>query len=72
MAEPVKTSTAVWTAFVRLFRILVAQVISWALLEWGGVNIPTVNITVGALVNFVFKFLRDKFPNAKWIEWIPA
>ena len=59
------------SALMRLARILVAQVISWGLLEWGGVNIPQVNITVGAAVNALFKFIRDKFPKSKILEWIP-
>jgi hypothetical protein len=58
-------------AILRLARILVAQAISWSLLEWGGVTIPTVNITVGAAINTVFKFIRDKFPNSKLLEWLP-
>lgn len=58
-------------ALLRLARIIVAQIISWALLEWGGVNIPQVNITVGAALNAIFKFIRDKYPNSKILEWLP-
>ncbi len=57
------------SALMRLARILVAQAISWALLEWGGVNVPMINVSVGALVNTIFKILRDKFPGV--IEWLP-
>ncbi len=53
---------------LRLVRILIAQAISWAVLEFAGVNIPVVNISVGAAINAIAKFLRDKF---KW-EWLPV
>ena len=59
------------SALLRLARILVAQAISWGLLEWGGINIPQVNITVGAAINAIFKFIRDKFPTSKILEWLP-
>ena len=59
------------SAIMRLLRVLVAQAISWSLLEWGGVNIPQVNITVGAAFNAIFKFIRDKFPKSKILEWLP-
>lgn len=58
-------------ALMRLIRILVAQVISWSLLEWGGVNIPQINIPIGAAVNAIFKFIRDKFPTSKILEYLP-
>jgi hypothetical protein len=58
-------------ALLRLARILVAQLVSWALLEWGGVNVPMINISVGAVVSAVFKFLRDKFPGNPILEWLP-
>ena len=72
MAETVKTSTAVVSALLRLARIVVAQVISWALLEWGGFNIPMINISVGAAINAIFKFIREKYPNSKLLEWLPV
>jgi hypothetical protein len=59
------------STLMRLLRILVAQSISWSLLEWGGVNIPQVNITIGAAVNAIFKFIRDKFPKSVILEWLP-
>lgn len=59
------------SALLRLVRVLVAQAISWALLEWGGVNVPMINISVGAVVSAIFKFLRDKYPNSKILEWLP-
>ena len=59
------------SVIMRLLRVLAAQAISWSLLEWGGVNIPQVNITVGAVVNATFKFIRDKFPKSKILEWLP-
>ena len=59
------------SALLRLARILVGQAISWALLEWGGINIPMVNITVGAAISAIFKFIRDKFPKLTILEWLP-
>ena len=59
-------------ALLRLARILVAQAISWILLEKGGINIPMVNISVGAALNAIFKYIRDKFPKSKILEWLPV
>lgn len=61
MSDNVKA--ALW----RLGRILIAQVVSWLALETAGVNIPVINVSVGAAINAVAKYLRDKF---KW-EWLP-
>jgi hypothetical protein len=58
-------------ALLRLARILVAQAISWGLLEWGGINVPMVNISVGAVVNALFKFIRDKYPTSILLSWLP-
>ena len=57
--------------FLRIARVLVAQAISWGLATWGGVSVPYINITIGALINGLFKFLRDKFPTSKILEWLP-
>lgn len=57
-------SAALW----RLARVLIAQAISWAILEFAGVNIPVVNVSVGAAINAIAKFLRDKFG---W-NWLPV
>lgn len=59
------------SALLRLARILVAQVITWAIATWGGISIPWVNITVGAAINAVFKFIRDKYPDSVILEWLP-
>jgi hypothetical protein len=58
-------------ALLRLARILVAQTVSWSLLEWGGIVVPMLNITVGAAVSAIFKYLRDKYPKLKILEWLP-
>jgi len=58
-------------ALLRLARVLVAQVISWLLLEWGGIVVPMLGITIGAVISAVFKFIRDKYPNSKILEWLP-
>ena len=55
-------------ALLRLARILVAQVIAFAIANLAGVNIPVLNISVGAAINAIAKFLRDKY---KW-EWLPV
>ena len=54
-------------ALLRLARVLVAQLISFLVLEFAGVYVPVINISVGALISAVAKFLRDKY---KW-EWLP-
>jgi hypothetical protein len=56
---------------MRIARVLVAQAISWALLTYGGVNVPIIEISVGALVNGIFKFIRDKYPKSVILEWLP-
>jgi len=56
-------------AFLRLFRVVVAQVIALAITNLAGVNIPYLNISLGAVINALAKFLRDKFPS--WGEWLP-
>jgi hypothetical protein len=58
-------------ALMRLARILVAQVISWVLLEWGGISIPVVNISVGAVISGIFKYIREKFPKNPILTWLP-
>ena len=55
-------------ALLRLARILVAQVVTFAVAELSGFSIPIINISAGALLNAVAKYLRDKF---KW-EWLPV
>ncbi len=60
------------SAILRLARILVAQVISWSLLEWGGINVPMINISVGAVINAIFKFIRDKYPKSVILTWLPV
>ena len=59
------------SAILRLARILVAQAISWGLLEWGGINVPMINISVGAVISAIFKFIRDKYPNSVILTWLP-
>ena len=60
------------SALLRLARVLVAQAISWSLLEWSGVGIPVINISIGAALNAIFKFIRNKFPKSKLLEWLPV
>jgi len=54
-------------ALLRLGRVLVAQAISWAIAQYGGITLPWFPITVGAIISAVAKFLRDKYG----MEWLP-
>lgn len=56
---------------LRFARIMVAQGITLALAKWGGIEIPMVNITVGAAISALFKFLREKFPKSAILQWLP-
>lgn len=53
---------------IRLVRILVAQAISWAILEYAGINVPYINVSVGAGISALAKYLRDTY---KW-TWLPV
>jgi len=55
-------------SLLRLGRVLIAQAISWAILEFAGVNIPWINISVGAAISAIAKYLRDKYG---W-DWLPV
>jgi hypothetical protein len=55
-------------AIIRLGRVLLAQVIAFGIANLTGVNIPYLNISVGAVISAVAKFLRDKYA---W-EWLPV
>jgi cytochrome b subunit of formate dehydrogenase len=57
--------------FLRILRILVGQAIGIVITTWGGITIPYVGITIGAAISGLFKFIRDKFPNSKILEWLP-
>ncbi len=55
-------------ALFRLVRVLVAQAIAFAIAETTGINIPILNISLGALINATAKYIRDKFK----LEWLPV
>jgi len=55
-------------ALIRLGRVLLGQIIAWAVAQFSGVNIPLVNISVGAVINAAAKYLRDKYG---W-TWLPV
>ena len=55
-------------ALLRLGRVLIAQLIAWAIAEWGGMSIPYVPLTIGAIINSVAKYLREKYG---W-TWLPV
>jgi len=52
---------------LRFIRVAVAQVLSLVITSTANINIPYLNIGLGAVINAAAKFLRDKF---KW-EWLP-
>jgi hypothetical protein len=58
----------VLAALSRLGRVLIAQAISWAVLEFSGICVPIINVSVGAVISMVAKFLRDKYG---W-DWLPV
>jgi hypothetical protein len=55
-------------SLMRLGRVLIAQAITFGIAELAGVNIPVVNISAGAVLNAIAKFLRDKY---NW-NWLPV
>jgi predicted RND superfamily exporter protein len=55
-------------ALLRLARVLVAQLVTFGIAELSGFSIPIINISAGALLNAVAKYLRDRY---KW-EWLPV
>jgi hypothetical protein len=56
---------------IRILRVLVGQAIGIVITTWGGITIPYVGISIGAAINGLFKFIRDKFPKSPLLEWIP-
>jgi hypothetical protein len=59
------------SSILRVLRVLVAQAIGLVITTYGAITIPYFSITVGALLNGVFKFIRDKFPKSVILEWLP-
>lgn len=59
------------STIMRILRVLLAQGISWGLASYGNINIPVLEITVGALINGIFKFIRDKYPKSVILEYLP-
>jgi predicted RND superfamily exporter protein len=55
-------------ALLRLVRVLIAQAITFGISELAGINVPVINISAGAVLNAIAKFLRDRY---KW-EWLPV
>jgi len=56
------------SALIRLGRVLFAQIVVWSIAEYAGLNIPVINISVGAVINAAAKFVRDKYG---WV-WLPV
>jgi hypothetical protein len=56
---------------MRLVRVLLGQLIAIGLTACGGVQVPVINMSIGAFITAVFKFLREKFPNSKILAWLP-
>jgi len=57
-----------WASILRLGRVLIAQLVALAITSLAGVNIPYLNISLGAVINALAKFLRDRY---KW-DWLPV
>ncbi len=57
------------SAIFRLLRVLVAQGLGY--LANLSFNIPYLGITVGAVINAIFKFIRDKYPKSFILTWLP-
>ncbi len=58
-------------AIFRIVRVLLAQGITWGLAKWGNINLPIIEITVGALINGAFKYIREKYPKSKILNYLP-
>lgn len=56
---------------LRLARVLVGQLIGLTIAAWGNIQVPIVGMSIGALINAIFKFIRDKFPKSPILEWLP-
>jgi hypothetical protein len=56
------------TALIRLARVLIAQAITFGIAELANINVPVLNITAGAVLSAIAKYLRDRY---KW-EWLPV
>ena len=56
-------------ALIRLVRVLIAQLVTLGIASLAGVNIPYLNISAGAVLNALAKFLRDRY---KWAEFLPV
>jgi len=50
----------------RFLRVMLAQAFAFWATETAGIEIPYVNLSVGALINMAAKFLRDKY-NWDWL-----
>lgn len=56
---------------LRVLRIMVAQGLSYIALSTMGISLPIINMSVGAVLNGIFKYIRDKFPKSAILEWLP-
>ena len=59
-----------WPSLLRLIRVAVAQAIGAIIASTTGITIPYVGLSIGAILNALSKYLRDKFP--AWAEWLPV
>jgi hypothetical protein len=51
----------------RFIRVAAGQIIALLITQTMGVELPIVSLSVGAVLNAIFKYLRDKFN----LDWIP-
>jgi len=55
-------------ALLRLARVLIAQLVTFGIAELAGINIPMLNISAGAVLSAIAKYLRDRYG---W-NWLPV
>jgi hypothetical protein len=60
-----------WSIVLRFVRVVLGQLIALAIGVWGSITIPVINMSIGAFITALFKFLRDTFPKNKFLEWLP-
>ena len=57
------------SVILRILRVLVAQGLGY--LASLAIPVPYLGVTVGAIINGIFKLIRDKFPKSVILEWLP-
>lgn len=55
-------------ALFRFVRVMAGQAVGYLIAQTSGLDIPYLGLSVGAILNTVAKYLRDKFG---W-DWLPV